>query len=221
MILVSYNYNFDDFLNNNTNNSINIPINFILPKYTYPSIYFSRDCYVKHFFSVEYPYFKVKRTIMFIVKNTFNNIINNNLKAPMECQKQYKKSKLFFNKGSCILTIKMPKNYFLYNEKIEFNINLNCKDLKIGIKKFKVSLYRREKKNLAGQRFKARRQNVVKIYFKDYIIKKKQEIYNITDFLLFSNINYNYGYSPCPYDIYKSFEAHGLFEVNERNFSYL
>ena len=220
--LVSTNYNFEDFLNNNTSNSINVPINCILPNYSYPSIFFSSDSYVKHFFSIDYPYFKVKRTVMFIVKNNINfNTLNNTLKAPVECQKQYKKSKLFFNKGSCLLTVKMPKNYFLYNEKVEFNINLNCKELKIGIKKFKVSLYRREKKNLPLQRFKARRQNVVKIYFKDYIIKKKEDIYNITDFLLFSNINYNYGYSPCPYDIYKSFEAHGLFEVNESNFNFL
>ena len=148
-ILVSFNLNFDDFLNNKTSNEINIPLNIILPNYAYPSIYFSRDNYVKHYFSVEYPHFKVKRTIMFIVKNNLNfNTYNNSLKAPVECQVKYNKSKLFFSKGSCVLKIKMPKNYFLYNEKIIYNINLNCKELKIGIKKFRVSLYRVEKKNL-------------------------------------------------------------------------
>jgi len=222
LILVSFNLNFDDFLNNNKSNEINIPLNIILPNYAYPSIYFSRDNYVKHYFSVEYPHFKVKRTIMFIVKNNLNfNTYNNSLKAPVECQVKYNKSKLFFSKGSCILTIKMPKNYFLYNEKITYNINLNCKELKIGIKKFRVSLYRVEKKNLPKERFKSRRQNTVKIFFKDYNINKKQDIYNITDFIVFSNIIYVKSNSPCPYDIYKVFEEHGLFEVDEKNFNYL
>ena len=38
LVLVSSNYNFDDFLNDNSSNSINIPNNFILPKHSYPSI---------------------------------------------------------------------------------------------------------------------------------------------------------------------------------------
>ena len=66
LILVSFNLNFDDFLNNNKSNEINIPLNIILPNYAYPSIYFSRDNYVKHYLSVEYPHVKVKRTIMFM-----------------------------------------------------------------------------------------------------------------------------------------------------------
>ena len=222
LILVSMKLNFDDFLNNTTSNKINIPVNIILPKHAYPSIFFNKDNYVKHYFSVEYSHFKVKRTIMFIVKNNLNfNTKNNSLKAPMEVRKKYNKSKLFFSKGSCVLKIKMPKNYFLYNEKIEYNINLNCKELKIGIQKFRVTLYRVEKNNLPKERFKSRRKNTVNIYYKDYNINKKQDIYNITDFLAFSNKKHAKSNSPCPYDIYKVFEAHGLFEVNEQNFNFL
>ena len=220
--LVNISINIKEALNNEMNDSkkIKIPIEFKLPIETYPSVYFGENKYVKHFLTVEYPFFNVKRTVMIIVKNNLS-FQPDELKMPYEYHEQIKKSKLFIKKGSCYLKIKMPKNYFTYNEKIEFNINLDCKDLKIDIKMFRVSLNRTTSLNYAKQRFKTRSSYSYQICFKEYKINKKSNSYNIKDYFIFSDVNSHSLNSDCPSDVYDILENHGLFECDETKFNFL
>ncbi len=41
----------------------------------------------------------------------------------------------------------MQKNYFFYNEKIPFEVNLDCSNLKMEINSVKISLLRKERRN--------------------------------------------------------------------------
>ena len=45
--------------------------------------------------------------------------INRILLSPFHLQNTFNKKNLLNDKGSCQLIIDMPKNYFLYNERIE------------------------------------------------------------------------------------------------------
>ena len=150
----------------------------------------------------------VKRTLIFIVKN--NIPIPNNIGAPVKVEQKFNKSKLFFKKGSCNLKVELPKNYFLFSEKLSFNINFNRKDLKMKIKKLSISLYREIRKNNSNN--KLRSLSTIKIQSKDYIINENQDIYNINDCFYLSNSSQKQSFS----DVYNVLEKHGLFEINEK-----
>ena len=113
--LVNNIFKFND-LNEKDNE---IEINFILPKYTPPSIYIDKDNYVKNFITIEYPYFHVKRTWVFIVKNHFKyHFTKINFESPFIYQSIYNKKRFNKNKGSCQLKLNLQRNFFLYDERI-------------------------------------------------------------------------------------------------------
>jgi hypothetical protein len=118
--IASTSIDFGALVTMNYSEGFKVPFSIQIPYNAYPSIKFSLNGYAKHFIIIELPDIKAKRTKMFVIKNNFpNNIDNTLLRNMIEENKEYKKSKLFSDKGSCLLNIKMPKNYFFYNEKIK------------------------------------------------------------------------------------------------------
>ena len=98
---------------------------FFMPNW--PSIFIDTHDYVKHLITVKYPHFGAKRTKVLIVKNNLNfHSKNRQLLCPFNYPINFNKKKFFMKKGSCNLVITMPRNYFLYNEKISYNIHLDC-----------------------------------------------------------------------------------------------
>jgi hypothetical protein len=78
----------------------------------------------------------------------------------------------------------MPKNYFLYNEKVGYNIVLDCRTLNIPVKKLKVSLIRRVKKNNSHNLLHTRERSHTSLIDKEYNLDKKQKLFNFVDYFL-------------------------------------
>ena len=195
-----------------------VPFSIQIPNDAYPSLFFYR-AYVKHYFIVELPELNAKRTKMIVIKNNFpNNVDNTLLRNMIEENKEYKKSKLFFNKGSCLLNIKMPKNHFFYNEKIPLEINLDCSNLKMEIKSIRISLLRKTRKNVSNDYSNINKSDEEKINQKKFDLEKGLGNYHISDFIEFpTTSDYKSVYPP---NVYSSFEEHGLLEINDSKFEY-
>lgn len=128
--LINTSIDFGNFVSMDYSAGFKIPFSVQIPNDAYPTINFGWGDFVKHSFIVELPDVEAKRTKIFAIKNNFpNNLDNTLLRIKIEENKEYKKSKLFVGKGSCLINFKMPKNYFFYNEKIPFEVNLDCSNL--------------------------------------------------------------------------------------------
>ena len=94
--LINHKLRFSDFIEFGEVSRIIIPINYTLPKTTYPSIYINNHDYVKHFIMVEYPHFDAKRTNIFIVKNHLKyHSIKKHLLSPLNYQETFKSLYIF------------------------------------------------------------------------------------------------------------------------------
>jgi hypothetical protein len=210
---------FGNFVSMDYSAGFKIPFSVQIPNDAYPSINFGDYNIVKHLFTVELPDVEAKRTKIFGVKHNFpNNLENNLLRNMIEGSQEFKKSKLFFDKGSCLLNVKIPKNYFFYNENIPFEVNLDCSNLKMEIKSLKIKLIRMEKLNLKENYLQSRSSFRKTINKKIIDLEKGLKNYHISDFLEFPKTSdYNSVYPP---NVYKSFDEHGLIEVGDSKFSY-
>ena len=216
--LINEKFGLGDFFAIQNEKEINIQINYILPTYARPSIFCNRLDYVKHYITVEYPYFDVRRTLLFIVKNHLKyHFTNIKFENPFNVKSTFNKKKFFKKKGSCQLIINMPKNYFLYNEKVGYNIVLDCRTLNIPVKKLKVSLIRRVKKNNSHNLLHTRERSHTSLIDKEYNLDKKQKLFNFVDyFLLTESFKQNVD-CKSPSDIYKQMDLHGLYEINDQS----
>jgi len=217
--IASTSIDFGALVTMNFSEGIKIPFSIQIPYNAYPSINFTYNGYVKHFFIVELPDLKAKRTKMFAIKNNFPNNIDCTLLRDFIVQNiEYKKSKLFSDKGSCKLNFKMPKNYFFYNERIPFEFNLDCSNLQMEIKYITVSLFRNARKNNYQDYSKIIRESKDDLNKKKFDLEKGLKNYHISDFIEFpTTSNYNSVYPP---NVYASFDQHGLFEINDSKFAY-
>lgn len=196
-----------------------VPFSIQIPYNAYPSIKFAYAGIVKHYIIIELPDLKAKRTKMIVIKNNFpNNLDNTLLRNMIEENKEYKKSKLFVDKGSCLLNFKMPKNYFFYNEKIPFEANLDYSNLKMEIKSISVSLWRKDRKNSSKDYSSIMRSSSENLAQKKYNLEKGLKNFHISDYLEFPiSSDYNSVYPP---NVYTSFDKHGLLELNDTKFEY-
>ena len=217
--LVNTSIEFVNYVSMDFSAGFKIPFSVQIPDDAYPSINFGYNDVVRHSFIVELPEVEAKRTKIFAIKNNFpKNRDNTLLKDMIEENKEFKKSKLFFEKGSCLLNFKMPKNYFYYNEKIPFEVNLDCSNLKMEIKSVKISLYRRERNNLKTDYSKTRNSGGKIINQKLIDLQKGLNNYHISDIIEFpTSSDNNCLYPP---NVYKSLDEHGLLEVNDSKFTY-
>ena len=210
---------FSDYIQIGNEKEINIPINFNLPKTVTPSIFLANGTdYVMHFITVEYPHFKTKRTNIIIVKNDLNfNSRNGNLFCPAKFSRIYNKKNFLKKKGSCQLTLDMPKNYFLYNEKIVYNIHLDCRTLEIPVNKISVTFCRNLRKNKEFNHLDTRIERTYELFYKEYNFNKVQKLFNVIDYMHFSDISVQNITCISPTDTYIKLDNHGLNEANGRN----
>jgi hypothetical protein len=213
--LVNITINFKDKISTDYLSGFSIPFSIQLPKNAYPSIV-GIGAFVKHYFIVELPHVDVKRTKLFIVKHHFpNNNENNLLLKNFEQIHEYKKSNLLAKKGSCFMKIKMPKNYFYYNEKILFDIFIDRSKFEMEIKSVGIILVMKQKLNSKEDRSNCRSCWSIDIGKKFINLEKGLSNYNISDFIEFPDTT-----KGNPDNIYKSLEEHGILEVNESKFKY-
>ena len=216
MPLMKHKFRFSDFIELDNQGIITLPISYLLPTYTRPSIFLNRTDYVKHFISVDYPHFNVKRTLLFAVKNHIKYHFQTRiLRCPYNYQTVLNKKKFISNKGSCRFIINMPRNYFLYNEKIGYNIFLDCNTLQIEVKSIKISLLRKIKNNFRNNYLHIRNKKYETLLTKAYNTKKGEKTYNIVDYICFCDCpSLNKDYVPA-ISIYNWMDSHGLFEVDD------
>ena len=151
---------FNNFIGANLLTGINIPFSYKIPILTHPTCSFKVSYYqgfIKHYFSIELPNLKVKRTLIIVIKNNANFTKENKLfKMPCVYFAKKSKSQFFINKGYFSITINLPKNVFYYDEPISYIIILDCKKIELLINKIDVSLLRRNRRNHRSDFEKAR-----------------------------------------------------------------
>ena len=128
---------FNNFIGANLLTGINIPFSYKIPILAHPTCSFKVSYYqgfIKHYFSIELPNLKVKRTLIIVIKNNANFTKENKL-FKMHCIYSARKSKFQFliNKGYFNITINLPKNVFYYDEPISYIIILDCKKIELLI----------------------------------------------------------------------------------------
>ena len=114
------------------------------------------------------------------------------------------------NKGAFILSVKLPRNYFYYHEKVPLEINIDCaklKDLTINSVNIRFTIITR--KNNSKDHLKAIRTNEDCISAKNINLEKGLSQYKISDFVEFP-IDFKY-YTP---NVYNEIEKIGPIEVN-------
>lgn len=218
--LMKHNYKFSDFISVDDDEAqMNLPFNYDLPTYTRPSIFINNDDYVKHFITIEYPHFNTKRTLMFIVKNhLYYNSRNRTFISPFCYPTTFNKKRFFKKKGSCQLVINMPRNFFLYNEKVGYNIHLDCRILEIPVYKIKVTFCRTRMKNYSSNITQARSIITDNLLFKEYKLNKFQKLFNIIDYIMFSDPIVQRDGIISPSDLYQEMDAHGLYELSDSKY---
>ena len=207
--------NFSNYIGHVSAQPFTVPFSVQIPKNVYPSVLIDKETFAIHFFSVEFPHIDAKRTKMFIIKNTFpNNREGNLLVNNCNMDFNYNKKSLFAKKGSYTINVKLPKNYFYYDEKVPFEITIDCSKLDLSIKYLVVSIYRALKKNRPGNHFQEYESKKGSIIKKKIPLEKlKGTNHHVSDFITFPNgpkdiANY-------PPNVYKELDNHGIFEVND------
>ena len=115
------------------------------------------------------------------------------------------------NKGAFLLSVKLPRNYFYYHEKVPLEINIDCsklKDLTINSVNIRFTIFTR--KNFSNDHLKADRTSEDCISNKNINLEKGLSEYKISDFVEFP-IDFKY-YTP---NVYNEIEKKGPIEVND------
>ena len=140
---------FDQFLSESILLEMKLPFSIQLPTNAYPSCFFNDPlAYVTHNLQVEFPYIKALANKTFIVKNPqyFSNE-NGLLKQPYEISQKIYKSKFLSGKGSFNVLIKLAKNYFFYDEPVNYEIDLDFTELELEYKELVIKIIKTKKRN--------------------------------------------------------------------------
>ena len=102
----------------------------------------------------------------------------------------------------------MPKNYFLYNERIEYSIHLDCRILQIPVKKISVCFYRNNKLYRKKNNYKECLYFWdTKIISKDYPLDKIQKLFDIVDYFYYTDTPNKNLIIRYPINIYNKFKV--------------
>ena len=214
--LATINVNFEKIISMDYSSGFKIPFSIQIPMDTYPSIFIGISSHVKHLLIVEFPQVEAARTKIIVIKNNFPPNIGGLLyKQPYEEVKEIDKSKFFVKKGSVLLNIKLPKNYFFYNEKIPFEVNIDTSKMELIIKSIIISLVFRGSYNWKNDHSSERRGHNIILNEKTFNLEKDLKNQQIKDYIDFP-ISSKY-YAP---NVYTALEQHGLFEMKEQEFNY-
>ena len=215
--LVTTTVHFEDKIKADYSSGFAIPFSIQIPKNAYPSVNTITHDYIRHLFIVELPLIETKRTKMFFIKHYCPTKIY----GPLLCQslsetKEFKKTNFFSEKGSCLASLKIPKNYFYYDEIIPFEVNLDCSQLKLNIKSIGVILHRKTCKNRVEDHSKPLVWRPEDINKKVINLEKGLSTYDIKDSLFFPTTSeYNSVYPPI---VYRQLDEHGPFEITDEKF---
>jgi hypothetical protein len=213
--LIEETINFKDSLTLEYSAGIKIPFSYQIPKEVHPTMFLDfYDEFCRHFFMVEVPCCEAIRTKVLVMRNTFPEKV---LTKNYEAKSEFNKSKLFSEKGSVLCKVKMPKNYFFYDEEIPFEINIDCSKLDLKIKSLAVSLSRKERRNYANDLTKIRYYESSEIVSKIIKLEKGLANYSISDSINFPNTSKYV--SVYPPKVYEEYEKHGLYEVNDEAYT--
>ena len=215
MTLTSTNINFEKIASMDYSSGFKIPFSIKIPMVILPSIYITLSNSVMHLLTVELPQVKAARTKVIIVKNNFPPNIGGLLyKQPYEEEHKIDKSKFFIKKGSILLNIKLPRNYFFYNEKIPFEVKIDSSKMELILKSIIISLISRYSYNWKSDLSKERRSHDEIINEKIFNLEKNLKNYDISD-----NIDFPISSEYYVPNVYTSLEKHGIFEMNEEGFN--
>ena len=163
---------------------VEIPFSLKIEK-CHPTCYFSIKKYVKHILSFEFPSLRKEKEEEIIIKNSPLFTIENGLyKSPAVISLEKRKWLLIISRGKFVATLKLPKNSFAYDEKIPYELEIDCKDLDIKIENVKIDLIKKEYLNNRHS-YKEVDMYREKIPIKNYGLVKGETNYLIKDFFYF------------------------------------
>ena len=203
-ILIDKRLNLKDSIIQDYSAGIKVPFSVQIPKRAYPTVIYFNFAFINHIFIVEIPCCNVRGIKNIVIKNTFpENVLIKNI----ERNSKFKKSKLCSNKGSISCKVKLPKNYFFYNENIPFEVNIDCSKLDLKIKGIKAILFRIITRKIGKTdccSYNGLEKFEIPIIYKDIPLEKGLTMYNIFNFI-----------NLYPLNAYEELEKQGLDKVNE------
>ena len=171
--LVEIKHNIADIINQNSSNKdYSLPFSLRIPNYANPTILHDSETFSKNFVNAEIPSIKLTKSKMIVIKSIFPNT---SLKNYIILNHQYDKTKFLVKKGSYKIKIELPKNFFYYDEKIPYEINIDYSNLKTKIKYVVVSIFRKIRKNQSNDHSKIYRIDDGSIIKKKYDVKYEKE----------------------------------------------
>ena len=204
-IIFSLQQNYSNYQGKNLMSGVQIPFNVQIPN-AHPTCIFDRNNYVKHILSIEFLSVQAKKSIPIIIKNSqYFRFDNKLLQTPAIVTKEMEKHKVFVNKGKFSSVLKLPKNSFTYEEKIPFELTINCSQLELEIKNIIVTLHRIEKKNYKSNNDKVRFSISKEIMNKKIPVQKKIPQYVINDYIQFPIISSYISVNPT--QVYKTLDS--------------
>ena len=200
---------FDYFCGANILVGIKIPFSIQIPLEIQPTLYYS-GYYIKHFFSVELPGIKAKKSLIILIKeHKMYTIENKLLKMPaFGFGDFYKKKKGEYKGGKVSCLLEIPKNSFTFNEFIPFKIDLNCTELNLEIKLIRVRIMEFIYCNYKDDHKKRLQTSLDReLNYKEFPISGNQNKYEINNDIKIPNVNIGQ-------EIYNIFETIQLIEVD-------
>ena len=216
LILISNNIFYPNLINIIMNGEMQIPFSMKLPNNIYPTCIFDRMAFVKHYLIISIPSLQIKKSDLIIIKNMKYFSLNNGLlKKPLNISKEIAKIAFwFFERGKIKLNVKMPKNYFDYNEEIQYEVMFDCTELELQIFKIIVSINRYQRKNLKINRSKVKIGNKERLNSKIYDFPENEKMFIIKDSMNFLNSTLNKNVCNNPSLVYKLLESKSFSEIN-------
>ena len=187
-ILIDKRLNLKDSIIQDYSAGIKVPFSVQIPKRAYPTV-ISVNINISHIFIVEIPCCNGRGIKNIVIKNTFPEKL---LIKNIESNSKFKKSKLCSNKGSISCKVKLPKNYFFYNEDIPFEVNIDCSKLDLKIKGIKAILFRIITRKIGKTdccSYNGLEKFEIPIIYKDIPLEKGLTMYNIFNFINFYPLN--------------------------------
>lgn len=178
---------YNNIMEANILNGVNIPFSFQLSPNCLPTIQIHSRLYTRHLLTIGIAALEAKTTVVIVVKNPqYFSSFNGRLAAPAVKAENFTKKKFLFSKGNFTVTLKIPKNIFVYGEQIPFLVTLDCSSLELSLDGITIILERIANKNYKDNHSNRRSWDTSVINQKIYKFKQeKLPKYEISDVIPF------------------------------------
>lgn len=141
--VLTYPYRFKKYKNRSLLMPLSLPFAIQIPIDIAPTLLYENTSFIRHFLSIQFTQIKCKKSIGIIIQNRQKISLKKELlKSSIEKFNDIQKSLIFQKKSKIAYLFKTYKNSYAYNERIPYEIIMNCTESEPIIHHLRVSLTR-------------------------------------------------------------------------------